>query len=115
MCSYTLCFYFTKQSNDGDAALRPISILSTALSNMNIAHEPQYEIPVKSFGIPSPSPQEMARSLEEEKIIYSTSCENEGNYGLIYCEPPCDEHKIYAEFEGKRFRKLYHNEIWLAM
>ena len=34
--------------------------------------------------------------------------------GPIYCEPPCDENKIHAEFEGEKFSKLYHKEIWLA-
>ena len=53
--------------------------------------------------------------MEKEEVIYNTPCEDEGNCGPIYCEPPCDEHKIYEEFEGKRFRKLYHKEIWLAI
>ena len=80
---------------------------------MKTANEPQYETAADWCEISSPPPQEMARSMEEEEVIYSTPCEDEGNYGPIYCEPPCDEHKIYAEFEGKRFRKLHHKEIWL--
>ena len=46
-------------------------------------------------------------------MIYSTPCEDEGSYGPTYCEFPCDELKIYEEFEGKRFHKLYHKGIWL--
>ena len=103
--------YCTKQSVYAEPTLPPVSILSAALSSMN---GPQYETAADWCDISSPPPQEMARSLEEEEVIYSTPCEDEGNSGPIYCEPPCDEHKIYAEFEGKRFRKLYHKEIWLA-
>ena len=87
--------------------------MSTALSGINAANEPRYETAADWCEISSPPPQEMAKSVEEEEVIYSTPCEDEGNYGPIYFEPPCDEHKIYAEFEGKRFRKLYHKEIWL--
>ena len=90
------------------------SILSTALSNMNTANEPQYETAADWCEISSPPPQELARSMEEEEVIYSTPCEDEGNYGPIYCEPPCDEYNIYEEFEGKKFHKIYHKEIWLV-
>ena len=58
--------------------------------------------------------QEMARSLEKEVEIYNTPCADEGNYGPIYCEPPSDEHKIYAKFEGTKFRKLHHKEILVS-
>ena len=73
---------------------------------MNETHEQQYEMSLLL--------QEMARSLEKEVEIYNTPCADEGNYGPIYCEPPSDEHKIYAKFEGTKFRKLHHKEIWLA-
>ena len=78
-------------------------------------NEPRYESAVNWYEVSGPSPQELARSIEEEEVIYNTPCEDEGSYGPIYCEPPSDEHKIYAEFEGKRFRKLYHKEIWLVV
>ena len=55
----------------------------------------------------------MAKSIEEKAVIYSTPIEDEGSYGPMYCELPCDELKIYEEFEGKRFCKLYHRNIWL--
>ena len=87
------------------------SILSAALSTMNGTQEPRYESSVDWYGVSSLPPQEMARSIEKEEEIYNTPYEDEGNYGPVYCEPPSDEHKIYAEFEGKRFRKLYHREI----
>ena len=90
------------------------SILNAALSNMNGTYsEPQYEASKHWYGVSSPPPQELARSIEKEEEIYNTPYEDEGNYGPVYCEPPSDEQKIYAEFEGKRFRKLYHKEIWL--
>ena len=73
---------------------------------MNETHEQQYEMSLLL--------QEMARSLEKEVEIYNTPCADEGNYGPIYCEPPSDEHKIYAKFEGTKFRKLHHKEIRLA-
>ena len=82
---------------------------------MNAANEPQYENLEDWYKVSSPPSQEIARSMEEEKVIYSTPCEDEGDYGPVYCEPPCDEHKIYTEFEGKKFRKLYSKEIWLAI
>ena len=28
-----------------------------------------------------------------------------------YCTPSSDEQKIFEEFEGKRFHKLYHHDI----
>ena len=49
--------------------------------------------------------------MEAEQQIYETPYEEEDNYGPIYSVPPSDEQKIYEEFEGKRFRKLYHTEI----
>ena len=87
------------------------SILNAALSTINGAQEPQYESSVDWYGVSSPPPQEIASSIEKEEEIYNTPYEDEGNYGPVYCEPPSDEQKIYAEFEGKRFRKLYHREI----
>ena len=78
---------------------------------MNGSCDPRYESAMH-WCKESPS-LEITKSIEEEAVIYSTPYEDEGTHGPIYCEPPCDEHKIYAEFEGKRFRKLYHKEIWL--
>ena len=46
-----------------------------------------------------------------EHKIYETPCEDDGNYGPIYTEPPTEVEKIYETFEGKRFRKLYHQNI----
>ena len=49
--------------------------------------------------------------IEDEQIIYETPCEDDGEYGPIYTEPPKVVEKIYETFEGKRFRKLYHQNI----
>ena len=104
-------FNFTKQPIYEEQTLPRFPILHAALSTMNEACDSEYESAVH-WCKESP-PQEIAKSIEEEAVIYSTLREDEASYGPMYCEPPCDEHKIYAEFEGKRFRKLYHEEIWL--
>ena len=49
--------------------------------------------------------------MEDEQIIYETPCEDDGDYGPIYTEPPKVVEKIYETFEGKRFRKLYHHDV----
>jgi len=48
---------------------------------------------------------------EEEQKIYETPCEDSDNYGPIYTEPPTKVEKIYEIFEGKRFPKLFHQNI----
>ena len=65
------------------------------------------------YEAPSASPYEMgmAESIEAEQQIYETPCECEETAGPIYCIPSSDEQKIYEEFEGKKFRKLHHEEI----
>ena len=49
--------------------------------------------------------------MEDEQIIYETPCEDDGDYGPIYTEPPKVVEKIYETFEGKRFCKLYHDDV----
>ena len=49
--------------------------------------------------------------IEDEEKIYETPCEDVGNYGPIYTEPPREVEKIYETFEGKRFRKLFNRNI----
>ena len=49
--------------------------------------------------------------MEEEQKIYETPCEDDGDYGPIYTEPPTAVEKIYETFEGKKFCKLYHQNI----
>ena len=49
--------------------------------------------------------------MEDEQKIYETPCEDDGNYGPIYTDPPTAVEKIYETFDGKRFRKLYHQNI----
>ena len=83
------------------------------------AYAASYEIPIDVkpyaandlYELPSASPYEMAESIEVEQQIYETPCEGEGTIGPIYSVPSSDEQKIYEEFEGKRFRKLYHKDI----
>ena len=80
-----------------------------------------YEIPISATQAhPSSNSHEVLQSalsdqtvasMEAEQEIYKTPCEGEGNTGLVYCVPSSNEQKIYEEFEGKRFRKLYHKEI----
>ena len=74
-----------------------------------------YESSMTWYEVSGPLPQDLTKSMEEEEEIYNTPYEDEQAYGPVYHEPPSDERKIYAEFEGKRFRKLYHKEIWLAI
>ena len=57
------------------------------------------------------SPYEVPVSIEEEQRIYDTPCDDEQDYGPIYCEPPNEEEKLYAVFEGKRLQNLYHEDI----
>ena len=90
------------------------SILDAALSSMNGTCPQHYESSMTWYEVSGP-PQDLTKSMEEEEEIYNTPYEDEQSYGPVYHEPPCDERKIYAEFEGKRFRKLYHKEIWLAI
>ena len=71
----------------------------------------QHELLSSSCELPSISPYDLAESLEAEQQIYETPYEDEENYGPIYSAPSSDEQKIYEEFEGKRFRKLYHREL----
>ena len=73
-----------------------------------------YESSLDWREVSGPSPQEMPRSMEEDEGKYCTLYEDEETFGPIYCEPPCDEHKIYAQFEGEKFNKIYREEIWLA-
>ena len=52
-----------------------------------------------------------AVQMEDEEKIYETPCEDDGDYGPIYTEPPNAMEKIYETFEGKRFCKLFHRNI----
>ena len=111
-------YYFTQQPIYDEPDLTYASILNAALSTMDRTREPvRYEsfITWHDDEPNFPTPQDMARSMDEEEQIYNTPYEDEGNYGPIYYEPPSDEHKIYEEFEGKKFRKLYHEDIRLTM
>ena len=89
-------------------------MLEVALSNMEAVYEmasPQYALPVCAYEMSEISPYAIANSLEAEQEIYETPFEDEDSYGPIYYEPPSNLQKIYEEFEGKRFRKLYHHQI----
>jgi len=71
----------------------------------------QYALPESAYEMSDISPYAIANSLEDEQQIYDTPFEDEDSYGPIYYEPPSNLQKIYEEFEGKKFRKLYHHEI----
>lgn len=47
----------------------------------------------------------------DEKKIYDTPYEDDGDYGPIFTEPPNKVEKIYEKFEGKRFCKLCNQNI----
>lgn len=78
-----------------------------------------YEVPVSEilerslskYEIPIASPHEVAQSLENEKKIYETVAFDHKDYGPAYQKPSHEEHKIYEEFEGKRFHKLLRNKV----
>ena len=92
------------------------SIFDAALSNMNGTCPQHYESSMTWYEVSGPLSQDLTKLMEEEEEIYNTPYEDKRSYGPIYYEPaPSDERKIYAQFEGKRFRKLYHKEIWLAI
>ena len=58
---------------------------------------------------------EVAVSMEEEQKIYDTPYDDDEEYGPIYCEPPTEEEKLYAVFEGKMLQKLCHKDIRYAI
>ena len=45
-----------------------------------------------------------AETVQAKERTYYTLCP-------AYCTPSSDEQKIFEEFEGKRFNKLYHKDI----
>ena len=51
--------------------------------------------------------------VEDEQKIYDTPYEDD-DCGPIYTKPPKVVEKIYETFEGRRFRKLYHQSIRYA-
>lgn len=72
----------------------------------------QYELPKASVDkAATTSPPNMMGSLRAEQNIYSTPYYKDED--RLYCQPSSDEQKIYEEFAGKLFHKLYHNEIRL--
>ena len=107
--------HFMKQPVYEGAHSPHYSILDAALSSMNGTFQQHYETSMTWYEASGPLSQDITKSLEDEEEIYNTPYEDEQSYGPVYSEPPCDERKIYAEFEGKRFRKLYHKEIWLVI
>ena len=52
-----------------------------------------------------------AVQIKDEQKIYDTPYEDNGDYGPVYTEPPMTMEKIYETFEGKRFHKLFHQNI----
>ena len=54
---------------------------------------------------------DVPKSMEEEQKIYDTPCNDDEDYGPIYCEPPTEEEKLYATFEGRKLQKLCHKDI----
>ena len=113
---------FQPEYEDPDSLITVV--VDKALSSMSrtnahgIAIPLPYEVPLSlsrsnagHYEVGDPSAYEVAESTEVEQQIYETPCENEENVGPAYCKPPSDEKKIYEEFEGKRFRKVFHRDI----
>ena len=67
-----------------------------------------------SKGIYHMSPHEVSKSLETEETIYDTPYQNKVDFGVVYHTPADNEQKIYEEFAGKKFHRLYHKEIKLV-
>jgi len=84
-------------------------ILNTALSDI----AGTYELPttIEAHKI---APDDVTKYMELEQQIYATPYKQQ-DYGPAFYHPPDDEKKIYEEFEGKRFRKLFHREIKLVL
>ena len=73
----------------------------------------QYELSTSSVDkAATPSPPNI--TMRAQQNIYTTPYKDEGNYGPLYCEPSSDEQKIYENFKGKMFHKLFHSEIRLV-
>ncbi|XP_065899217.1 uncharacterized protein [Dysidea avara] len=86
------------------------SMLAVALPEVPDAYDEVVSYD-KSRGIYYMSSQDVAKSLQTEKQIYGTPCNNKQDYGPIYCSPSDDETKLYQEFEGKKFQNLCHKEM----
>jgi len=92
-------------------------VVEKAAINKNTVASP-YEIPTaqsrsvnRSYGPSGVESHKIAESMKVEQKIYETPCEDESPFGTVYVEPSVDEHKLYEEFQGKRFFIFYHNEI----
>ena len=55
--------------------------------------------------------EQSVNAIEDEQKIYETPCDDDGNHGPIYAEPPTEIDKIFETFEGKKFHKIYHRDI----
>ena len=82
------------------------SMLNTALSDIA-------ELPT-TIEVHDIAPDDVTKYMKLEQQIYATPYKQQ-DYGPVFYHPPDDEKKIYEEFEGKRFRKLFHREIKLVL
>ena len=89
---YDQCTYSTKYA-----------IVDQAVSTMTGIYEYDANLHASDY--------EVAVSIEEEQKIYDTPCDDDEDYGPIYCEPPTEEEKLYAVFEGRKLQKLHHKDI----
>ena len=85
--------------------------VSAAPNNASLSTQPCLANHLCAVTSVSISPCEMAESIAAEESFYHTLCEGEGSIGKTYNAPLSDEQRIYKEFEGKRFQKLYHEEL----
>ena len=91
------------------AATHVESRITTALSDI----AGTYELPT-TLEVHKIAPDDVTKYMELEQQIYATPYKQQ-DYGPPYYHPPDNEKKIYEEFEGKRFRKLFHREIKLVL
>jgi len=90
-------------------------MLNTALPDTDETYEllNRCDASASSIEVYKMAPDELTKYMEMEQQIYATPCK-QVDYGPVYCQPSDNIKKIYEEFEGERFRKLFHKEIKLV-
>jgi len=109
------CEYFHIQGSDYENKEIVEFMLNMALSDTDGTYEilRRCDTAATSVQVYKIAPEEVNLSIKKEQKIYATPCKQK-DYGPVYCRPSANEKKIAEEFEGKRFRKLFHKEIKLV-
>ena len=110
--TYVLSLYYVHnydtvqlQESPDSPKQSPNGVISTAAPYEQPISAPYYELVDPAS---SPTPEEITTSA------YAEPYASVANIRQVYRQPSCDERKIYEQFEGKRFRKLHHNDIRFA-